>query len=285
MEYPTPIRLPSWLSPATITALAKLVFILVLTAAALRGLALLSNRLGKQLSRLETDEARLASMRTLLQVMRSAMVVLILALAIAEALLALDINITPLLAGAGVAGLAISLGAQSLIKDFISGTLILLENQYKVGEVVTVGAMSGTVERITLRATYLRDWTGALQIIPNGDIRALTNQSRDWATAVVDFSVAFGGDVSGVLRVLEKVASELKQDKNWKDLLLGEPEVRGWVGLVDSAVLVRLMARTRPSMRERLAIELRRRALEALKAQGVIAEASGDQNIRGVPGG
>ncbi len=127
-------------------------------------------------------------MKTIVHITRSGLFITLLAIFILILLHSLGINITPVLTGAGIAGLALSLGAQSLIKDFLNGMLILIEGQYYVGDTIQVGALNGEVERITLRATYLRDIEGRLHVIPNGEIRTLSNLTTSWARAVVDLT-------------------------------------------------------------------------------------------------
>lgn len=185
------------------------------------------------------------------------------------ALQTLGVNIAPLLAGAGVAGLALSLGAQTLIRDYLGGILILVENQFSVGDQIQVGDKSGAVERITLRATYLRALEGQLHLIPNGEMRVVSNLTQDWARAVVDLNVAFDADLSRVLRALEAAAQQAQADETIKADLLEAPQALGWIGFNDWAVQVRLMARTAPSKNRQVARVLRMHAMAALRAEGV----------------
>jgi small-conductance mechanosensitive channel len=261
-------------SPAVIT-LARILVIIVLALLAIWALAVASRRIEKRIAKVDTDAQRKANLRTLVQVSRSVMVILVVVLATAEVLLVFNINVGPLLAGAGVAGLAISLGAQTLIKDFISGILILVEDQFRVGENISVGAMTGSVERVTLRTTHLRDWTGLLYIIPNGDIRALTNNSRDWALAVVDLNIGVDADLNRVIKALNEAAQRAREDAALKPLLLDDPQVQGWAGLSDTQVQVRVQARCLPANKDLVATELRRMASATLKT--VLPVDSNDQ--------
>ena len=142
-------------------------------------------------------------------------------------ILNLFVPIAPLLAGVGIAGLAISFGAQSLVKDIISGFFILMENQFAVGDVIEIEGVSGVVERMTLRVVMIRDANGVLHIIPNGSIPRVSNKTRGWARSVVDVPVGYKEDLDRVMVVLRAVAAELWQDARWKLELVEEPVVLG----------------------------------------------------------
>jgi moderate conductance mechanosensitive channel len=253
--------------PLTGTAL-KIVLILVLAFAGYHGLRWVLHQVETRLGRLVAESQRLDRLRTLLQFGRAVAFILIVSIAAMMILSAANINITPLLASAGIAGLALSLGAQTLIRDYIGGILILVENQFFVGNVIKVGEVSGSVERITLRVTHLRDIEGRLHIIPNGDIRLVSNLTAQWARAVVDLNVDFDADVHKVVRALQTAAGQAQADPAIKDYLLEQPEAQGWIGFKDWAVQVRLMARTLPGKQWEVMMALRRHALEALQAEG-----------------
>ncbi|MCS7222559.1 MAG: mechanosensitive ion channel family protein [Anaerolineae bacterium] len=216
-----------------------------------------------------TTAEQLDRLKTLVYVGRSVGYALILLIAGLMALQSLGINIAPLLAGAGVAGLALSLGAQTLIRDFIGGILILAENQFTIGDTIQVGTVTGSVERITLRATYLRDAEGRLYVVPNGDIRLVSNLTVGWARAVVDLSVDYRVDMDQVLHTLESAAQTVQEDPTIQASLLEAPQVVAWVGLKDRAVQVQLMAKTRPGQQWTVAMALRKYAVEALRAAGI----------------
>ena len=166
--------------------------------------------------------------KTLLSLVRSIGIVVILVLMVFMVLGALGINLGPLLAGAGVVGLAVSFGAQSLVKDVISGLFILFENQYGVGDVIRLDtAVSGTVERMTLRVVVLRDVHGVVHIVPNGEIKRVSNLTRTWARAVLDVGVAYKEDADRVMEVLREVGRELQVDPEWKHFLVEEVSVPG----------------------------------------------------------
>ncbi len=238
-------------------------------------LALWAVRLGarqieRRLERTIQDAERLGRLKTLVYAGHSLTRIFLLVLALLMTLQAAGVDIGPVLAGAGLAGLALSLGAQSLIKDFIGGVLILTESQFVVGDVIRVGEVEGVVERVTLRATYLRQQPdGRQHVIPNGEIRILSNLTRDWARAVVDVHVAFETDFGAVQRALERAAQQAQADESLKTDVLEAPEAVGWVGFKDWGIQVRLTARTVAGKQWAVANVLRRCVLEALQAEGV----------------
>ena len=164
--------------------------------------------------------------RTVAQLLRSVGRLLIIALAM---LMTLNqfINIGPILAGAGILGLAVSFGAQSLVKDVINGFFMLVENSISVGDTVDIAGKTGTVERVTLRVVRLRDVDGTLHVIPNGQITTVSNQTRGWSRAVVDVTVAYESDLDRALGVFREEASRFAADPVWSKLLDGTPEVLG----------------------------------------------------------
>lgn len=181
----------------------------------------------------------------------------------------LGLDVAPLMAGAGIVGLILGLGAQTLIKDFLGGLFILLEEQFYVGDVVRIGEISGTVERITLRATYVRDLEGRLHLIPNGEIRIVANHSKGWSRAVVDIEVDCGEDIGRVMATLEEACQALAADVTAGPLLLEPPAVIGVEGLTDTAVRLRVMARTRAGQHWDVARLLRRQIKEAFEQAGI----------------
>lgn len=187
------------------------------------------------------------------------------------AILTLDVfmDIGPLLAGAGVIGLAVSFGSQSLVKDMISGFFILSENQFDIGDVIEVAGLSGAVERITLRVVHLRDLEGVLHIVPNGQITTVSNKTRGWSRAVVDIGVGYGSDIDQALDILRDEARRFGEDPAWRTRLDGDPEVVGVQLLGDSAVTLRVMIRTQPGMQWEVAREFRRRAKKRLDREGI----------------
>jgi small-conductance mechanosensitive channel len=181
----------------------------------------------------------------------------------------LGINTAPLIAGAGVAGLAISFGAQNLIRDFISGFFILLENQYRIGDVIRAAGVSGQVEDMNLRITVLRDLEGVAHFIPNGEIKVVSNLAKEWSRAVVNVGVAYKEDLDRVVSVLNTVGQELSRDPIFGQGILEPPQVLGVENFGESQVTLRIVTKTRPLKQWETARELRRRIKAAFDSEGI----------------
>jgi moderate conductance mechanosensitive channel len=179
------------------------------------------------------------------------------------------VNLVPLLAGASIAGIAIGFGAQSLIKDYLSGIFILAEDQFGVGDVVTIGTATGSVEDLTLRLTRLRSADGTVWFVPNGDIRLLGNQSMEWSQAVVDVTIAYENDLPRVLAVLREEALVVAESESWKPLLLEPPEVLGVHAMATDGVTIRVTAKTSPRRQWEVARELRTAIADRLQREGI----------------
>jgi moderate conductance mechanosensitive channel len=169
------------------------------------------------------------------------------------------IDIGPILAGAGILGLAVSFGAQSLVKDVISGFFILFENQFSIGDVIEVAGKSGLVEKMTLRVVQLRDGEGVMHVVPNGEIKVVSNKTRGWSRAIVDVGVPYDESVDRALEVLRDEAAQFSTDRIWGSQLDGPVEVLGVESLGDSSVVLRTMLRTQPGSQWNVAREFRRR--------------------------
>jgi small conductance mechanosensitive channel len=207
--------------------------------------------------------------RTLLSLMRSVGLVLIVVATIVMMLGALGVNVGPLLAGAGVIGLAFSFGAQSLVKDVITGLFMLFENQFGVGDVIRIEGVSGAVEAITLRVVTLRDVHGVVHIVPNGEIKKVSNLTRTWSRAVLDVGVAYREDPDHVMEVLRDIGREMYEDPRWKPLMVDPVEVPGIELFGDSAISIRVMAKTLPLKQWDVARELRRRIKLRFDREGI----------------
>jgi moderate conductance mechanosensitive channel len=181
----------------------------------------------------------------------------------------LGIPLAPLLASAGVAGLAIGFGAQSLVKDTLSGLFMIVEDQYGVGDVVDTGTVVGTVEEVTLRITRLRDGDGVVWYMRNGEILRLGNRSQGWSVAVVDVQVAYTEDVARVTAILGAASEPLTTEEPWKDLLLDAPSVTGIESMAQGLVTVRVTAKVRANERDTVQRELRTRIKSALDAHNI----------------
>ncbi len=187
-------------------------------------------------------------------------------------LLVLDqvgVSLAPLLAGAGVVGIAIGFGAQQMVKDYLAGIFIIMEDQYGVGDVVDLGEASGTVEQVNLRVTRLRDVNGIVWYVPNGEIRRVGNTSKLWSTALLDIDVSYDTDLDKAGAILQRVASDLRAEDNDKLTMIAEPEFVGVQSFGADGVTLRLMAKTEPSEQWAVARELRRRIKVAFDSEGI----------------
>lgn len=178
-------------------------------------------------------------------------------------------NIGPLLASAGIAGIALGFGAQNLVKDFISGVFMLLEDQYGVGDVIDMGEASGVVEDVGLRVTRIRDVDGTVWYVRNGEVLRVGNKSQGWARAVIDVGVAYSEDTRRVRQLLEETAHELFGDPDWAEFVLDEPEVWGVEQLAADSVVIRVVVKTRPLQQWKVARELRERIKRRFDAEGI----------------
>jgi len=258
--------------PSDLSALPIASSILIVTITALALIA--AQFVGRRIARLVRSTTRLGEGRrqqllTLIQISRWIGMVLIGGSGLLMLLSAFDVDITPLLASVGVAGLAVSLGLQTLIKDLVSGLLILVENQYVIGDVIQVGGVSGQVERMTLRATHLRGLDGVLHIIPNGEIRVVSNKTKEWSRAVVDLGVAYEQDPIHVERVLQEAAGAFAQEPAYRDMVLEAPDVMVPVSLGDWAYTARVRIKTRPGKQWEIARALRRHLLATCARDGI----------------
>ena len=180
----------------------------------------------------------------------------------------LDFNISPLLASAGVVGLAISFGLQSLVRDYVTGFFLQLEHQFALGDVIRIGSVEGSVENITLRLVYLRDSSGALHIIPNGQIAQITNLTRSWGRVAVDIDVLWR-DADRATAAIGRAAVALGNDPAWADSLLEPPQVIGIERIAGGAVTLRTVARVDPYRRDDVARDLRSRIKVSLDQEGI----------------
>jgi len=181
----------------------------------------------------------------------------------------IGIDITPLLAGAGVVGIAIGFGAQSLIRDFLSGLFIILEDQYGKGDWVQVAGVNGLVEDVNLRRTVLRDLDGTVHSIPNGEIKTASNYTRDWSRVHLNIPVAYGEDLDRVIGVLNRIGKELAEDETFGPTIITAPQVLGVDKFGDSAIEIKVLGETKPLKQWALKRELRKRVKKAFDEEGI----------------
>ncbi len=248
----------------------KILVVLVVAIVLVWLLKLTTTKLAKFSRREALPSAlRAQQLRTLASVLNSVGIAVIVFLAAMQILPLLGINMGPLLASAGVAGLAIGFGAQALVHDVINGFFILMENQYDVGDVVRVGGVSGVVESMTLRRTTLRDETGAVHTVPNSEIKIVSNLTRDWAQVALHVSVDYRENSDRILELLKQVGNELRNDPNYAAFLVADPQVPGIERVAGGEVDYLMLIKTRPGQQYAVSRELRRRIKECFQKNHV----------------
>ncbi len=215
-------------------------------------------------------EQRAETLRHIVRSVSKGVLIVLIGLTISSEL---GFDIGPILASAGIVGLAIGFGAQSLVKDVISGFFILFEDQYGVGDVVKIETLSGVVERMTLRATVLRNFEGQVHVIPNGNIHMVTVLTKEWARAVVGVTVPHKEDLANVFQVLQRVGSRLAQDM--QSQVLEQPTILGVEKLDDSGVTIRVVVKTPPLKQFEVTREWRRRIKDEFDKAGIDFAAKG----------
>lgn len=203
--------------------------------------------------------------RVLVRAIEASIFILLAIVALGEA----GFQLGPLIAGAGVVGIAIGFGAQTLVKDVLGGLFILLENQYTAGDVVNIAGIGGNVQEINLRRTVLRDLDGILYTIPNGDVRVSSNLTRGFARVNLDVSVGYGEDLDRVTEVLNAVGAELAEDPAWSEKILEPPAVLRVNALADSGIDIKVLGTVRPTKQWEVAGELRKRIKKAFDGEGI----------------
>ena len=252
--------------------LIRTAVIVVVAFLSYRVVKLLTRRLEREIRTEDPIAKRMREQRarTVASLLNNVALVIIVITAVLTALsTTLGISIAPLLAGVGVFGLAISFGAQSLVKDVINGIFILVEGQYGIGDVIRVGDVGGMVEKITLRTTTLRDLEGIVHTLPNGEINRVSNMTKTWSRALLDIRVAYGENVDRVIEVLADIGRTLREDETWSPLLVEDPEVLGVESFGDAGVVIRTIVKTLPLKQWEVAREFRRRIKRRFDAEGI----------------
>ena len=281
-------NLAEWLIDRPLRILIIIIIAIVITRIARRSIGRLSDRIVAaprdplfaqfRRHRPEQSEAALALAQraparaeAIEAVLKSVVGVGVWTLAILLVLGELNINLAPLIAGAGIAGVALGFGAQSMVKDFLAGLFILIEDQYGVGDVIEVGAVTGTVEYISLRATQVRDVQGTVWYLANGEASQIGNHSQLWSNCVIDVDVAYDTDIRRAMVVLDGVAEQMWQESQEGEtaMIIADPIVQGIQALAESAVTLRLVVKTDPASQWQVQRELRLRIKEAFDAQGI----------------
>lgn len=248
----------------------KIVVVLIISLVLLWFLRIFTRRL-RALSKRQAFPSGIRSQQltTLAGVIKGGGIFVIVFSAMIQILGVLNIDVKPLIASAGVVGLAIGFGAQTLVKDVINGFFILLENQYDVGDVIKAGGVQGTVENMTLRRTVLRDADGSVHTVPNSEIKIVSNLTRDWTQVALHVSVAYTENSDKVIQVLREVATEVWNTPETHDLLVSGPEVPGIDRVNGSIVDYLLLVKTRPGKQYEITRELRRRIKQCFEKNNI----------------
>jgi len=224
----------------------------------------------RQVNRSEATELELEKrVHTITQVAARALGILIWTIALLMVLHELDFNVVPLIAGAGVVGVAVGLGAQSLIRDVLSGMFLLIENQIRINDVAVIDGTSGLVEQINLRTTVLRSEDGAVHVIPNGSIHKLSNLTRDFSYAVLSVTVDYKQDPDRVMKAINELGAELQQEEAWRAVILRPLEMLGVDALGNSGVVIKFLIRTAPMMQWAVAREMNLRLKRRFEEAGI----------------
>jgi len=248
-------KLISW----SLTNGLQIVFTLILTLVALKAAKMLSTRLIAVVIRQKEDPEFQKRTRTLGSIIRYVLSIVIIIISSMMVLKKFGIEIAPILAAAGIVGLAVGFGAQSLVKDVISGFFILLEDQIRVGDVVQIAGKGGLVEKINLKTTILRDMAGNVHYVPNGQIDVVTNMTKDFSRYVFDIGVAYREDVDEVIEVIKEVDEEMRNDPEYKDDIIEPIEILGLDQFADSAIIIKARTTTMPIKQWRVGREFNRR--------------------------
>ena len=249
--------------------LPRMLFILFIAFVLARIVAFFVNRMRDLADRQSTSPQRASELRTVAAILRATAYGIIGFIVLLHILDVFNINLTPLLASAGVVGVGIGLGAQSLFKDMLNGIFILIENQYNVGDTVRIAGLAGTVEDLTLRVTTLRDADGAVHYIPNSQIATVSNTSRDFAVATLNLTVDASADPNKVLSILRATALAVRNDPAFKNAAVSDPEVPGVDAISGRVVTYPVSIHVAINQKDAVLRELRRRILQAFEQNAI----------------
>ncbi len=247
----------------------KLVFAFVLAFLFQSVVNFFVHRMMKRAEKLVGNSRRSAQLRTMATILRATSYAIVGFYLVTQVLGALGVSLGPFIASAGVIGLGISFGAQSLFKDMLTGIFILIEDQYSVGDTIKIASLTGTVEDLSLRATRLRDGDGTLYIVPNSQITTVSNLSRDFAAGTLNVSVDAHEDPDRVVKLLRQLAAEVRKDEAFKDILIADPDVPGVDSIAGYTVTYPINVRVMVNQRDGVMRELRRRILLAFAKEKI----------------
>ncbi|MGC9331676.1 MAG: mechanosensitive ion channel family protein [Bacteroidales bacterium] len=260
-----------WITPEGISVL----IIILLTFIAFRLVKLVLKRMKKLIIRRRAKDNQTSKLEaekranTLIGILRSVLHIIIWLTFIMLLLNKFGINIAPILASAGILGVAVGFGAQQLVKDIISGFFILLEDQVRIGDVAIINGTSGLVEAIELRTITLRDFSGVVHVFSNGQISTLSNMTKEWSAIVLEVGVAYKENVDHVMDVMKKVGEEFATDENYGNMLLGPLEIFGLDKFADSAIVIKARLKTKPGQQWTVGREFRRRLKIAFDKENI----------------
>jgi small conductance mechanosensitive channel len=255
--------------PDNLARPARILVVLLLAAVALRLIHRFIPKLRDLIAARQDSREDSQRVLTLSQVVRYGLTVTVTVLTGLVLLSEFGISVAPILGAAGVVGIALGFGAQSLVKDYFTGFFLLLENQIRIGDVVEAGGKTGLVEELTLRYLRLRDYSGKVHYIPNGQVSVVTNMSLGFACAVIDARVAYGTDVDQAIAVMRSVAEALRSDQNFSQHILADFEMAGVDRWDDSAIVIRARFRVRPLEQWTVRREYLRRLKPAFEDAGI----------------
>ncbi|GJL64785.1 MAG: hypothetical protein NPIRA04_34390 [Nitrospirales bacterium] len=259
---------------AFIEAGARIAFIMVMAFLVIRSIRFGLTRLeGTIIKRREHEEtypgAASKRIKTLTGLMETISLATVWVIAVIMSLDQIGLDVTPILAGAGIIGLAVGFGAQNLVRDIFSGFFMILENQVRVGDVAVVNGTGGLVERITFRTIILRDMAGVVHVFPNGTVTTLANMTKEWSAYLMEIGVAYKEDTDRVVQVMKDVDEELRRDPEFGSQILEPIEVFGVDQFKESEVVIKARIKTRPIKQWSVGREYRRRLKKAFDAQGI----------------
>jgi len=260
-------NITSWLTASGIKVLGILIALIILSQMS-RWIVKWLERLVPEKDSLQATEAKKRA-QTLGNILRHALLIVIFFIAILMILGELGIQLGPLLATAGIGALAIGFGAQGLVKDVISGFFIILENQYRIGDAIEVAGVSGLVESVSLRKTVLRDLEGRVHTVPNGEIKVVSNLSKEWSRAVVDIGISYRDDVDHIIDLLGQIGRELAEEEPYQSAILESPQILGVERFGESQLVIRMIVKTMPLKQWEVGRELRRRIKNRFDEKGI----------------
>jgi small conductance mechanosensitive channel len=250
--------------------LPKIVVTVILSFVLVRILNLFTWRLDRvDHARLAVSAHRKQQLRTISSIIRSVGLTLIAFFAAVSILYDLNVHVEPLIASAGVAGLAVGFGAQTLVHDVLNGFFILVENWFDVGDTIKVGTFQGTVEALTLHRTVLRDGDGSVHIIPNSAIAAVTNLTRDWTQIAMQVAVDYRESSERVIGLLQQLATAMRNDERFRDAIIADPQVPGIDRVTGNEVDYLILIKTRPDAQDAVTRELRQRIKETFESNHI----------------